>query len=156
MLSREYFDQVRTSVADLRRAEETVDYWESRISTCGRSSAAPTSATSDPDRITSRISALWAARARAEKAAEGLVEIQDEAIVVIRMIGEQGRAVTALWRDVLLDRFVLGMTIHEVAEKRGRSQSSVRRAIDDALLWVDEGPGIDDLIARARGKIGAE
>ena len=156
MLSREYFDQVRTSVADLRRAEETVDYWESRMAGCGGSTSAMPNGASDPDRMTNRISALWSAKARAEQAAEGLVEIQDEAVMVIRMIGEQGRAVTALWRDVLFDRFVLGMTIHEVADKRGRSQSSVRRAIDDALQWVDDGPGIDSLVNRARGKIGAK
>lgn len=149
MLSREYFDQVRTSVADLRRAEETVDYWESRMAGCG-GGVASASGPSDPDRMTNRISALWSAKARAEKAADGLVEIQDEAIMVIRRIGDQGRAATSLWRDVLHDRYVLGMTIHEVAEKRGRSQSSVRRAIDDALQWVDEGPGIDAIVAEAR------
>ena len=35
MTSREYFDQVRTAVADVRRAEETLDYWESRIDSLG-------------------------------------------------------------------------------------------------------------------------
>ena len=155
MLSREYFDQVRNSVADLRRAEETVDYWESRLTGCGGPSSASTSGTSDPDRMTNRVAALWKARRRAEEAAEGLVEIQDEAIVVIRMVGEQGRAVTSLWRDVLLDRYVLGMTIREISDKRSRSQSSVRRAIDDAMQGVDDGPGIDALIGRARARIGA-
>ena len=59
------------------------------------------------------------------------------------------RAATALWRDVLLDRYVMAMTFSEISEKRRRSVSSVRRALDDALDWIDGGPGIDALVALA-------
>lgn len=150
MLSHDYFDQVRTSVADLRRAEETVDYWESRLNSMGGGmSTAPTSG-ADPDRFTGRIAALWDAKERAERQAEGLVALQDEAILVIRMVGDQGRAATSLWRDVLQDRYVMAMDLSAIADKRRCSVSSVRRAIDDACAWIDAGPGIGSLVERAR------
>lgn len=150
MLSREYFDQVRNSVADLRRAEETVDYWESRINSIGGGLSSGPSHGSDPDRLTGRLAALWDAREQAERQAEGLVALQDEAILVIRLVGDQAAAATSLWRDVLQDRFVMSMDLTAIAEKRSRSVSAVRRAISDACAWVDDGPGIDALIGQAR------
>ena len=149
MLAREYFDQVRTSVSDLRRAEEMVDYWESRIVAVGGPAAVSTGGFSDPDRMTGRLAALWDAREKARRSVDGLVSIQDEAVMVIRMVGDQGRLATVLWRDVLLDRYVMAMALSEIAEKRHRSVSSVRRAIEDALDWVDDGPGIDALVSAA-------
>lgn len=149
MLSREYFDQVRTSVADLRRAEEMVDYWESRISGTGASLTASTGGIADPDRMTGKIAALWDAREKASRDVDALVAAQDEAVLVIRQVGEPQRAATALWRDVLLDRYVMAMSFSGISEKRGRSVSSVRRALDDALDWIDGGPGIDALVATA-------
>lgn len=149
MLSREYFDQVRTSVADLRRAEEMVDYWESKIAGSGASLTASTGGIADPDRMTGRIAALWDAREKASRDVDALVAAQDEAVLVIRQVGDPQRAATALWRDVLLDRYVMAMTFSEISEKRGRSVSSVRRALDDALDWIDGGPGIDALVSQA-------
>ncbi len=148
MTSREYFDQVRTAVADVRRAEETLDYWESRIDSLGGGSTGPCCGYRDPDRMTGKLSALWDARDRAERKLDGMVELQDEAIAVIGMVGDAGRASTSLWRDVLLDRYVLAMTYSEIAEKRGRSFASVRRAVSDALDWIDSGPGIEGLLHR--------
>lgn len=40
------------------------------------------------------------------------------------------------------------MTYSEIAEKRGRSFASVRRAVSDALDWIDSGPGIEGLLHR--------
>ena len=103
MTSREYFDQLRTAVADVRRAEETLDYWESRIDSLGGGSTGSCCGYRDPDRMTGKLSALWDARDRAERKLDGMVELQDEAIAVIGMVGDAGRASTSLWRDVLLD-----------------------------------------------------
>ena len=79
----------------------------------------------------------WRGRSRGEKQ---VLAANVDTILIVQALGAG---------DVLLDRYVMAMSFSEISEKRGRSVSSVRRALDDALDWIDGGPGIDALVATA-------
>ena len=141
MRAREYFEQVRATERDLRRARERLDAADEAMDgLVGRqfgavrvSGGAPTS-WGPLSRLEGQDDALQVYMDRLDR----LVAVEDEAMGVIDMVRPDGDPmIGARWREALQYRFLSDLEYDGVAEKMGVCERSARSYVVEALAWID-------------------